>query len=213
MQVKKKNTILFLGDSVTDCGRDPSGEWFLGEGYPNMVSSIIRVQYPEHEILCINKGTSGNQTRHILTRLQEDVLDNHPDIVTLCIGINDVWRFYDRPLTKKCDPGVPIDEYRSNLESIIKQITENGARMILLTPYMVDTNPLEPMRTTMLQYAEVCKELAQKYNLEVLELQTLFEGLMAKGVTSYELSNDRIHPSHKGHMAIALELIKKLQMI
>lgn len=101
MQVKKKNTILFLGDSVTDCGRDSSGEWFLGEGYPNMVSSIIRVQYPEHEILCINKGTSGNQTRHILTRLQEDVLDNHPDIVTLCIGINDVWRFYDRPLTKK----------------------------------------------------------------------------------------------------------------
>lgn len=108
---------------------------------------------------------------------------------------------------------MPIDEYRSNLESIIKQITENGARMILLTPYMVDTNPLEPMRTTMLQYAEVCKELAQKYNLEVLELQTLFEGLMAKGVTSYELSNDRIHPSHKGHMAIALELMKKLQMI
>lgn len=213
MDLTKESTLLFLGDSVTDCGRDPSGEWCLGEGYPNMVASMLRVQYPEHKILCINKGTSGNQTRHILPRLQEDVLEHHPDVVTLCIGINDVWRFFDRPLTKKCDPGVPIEEYRSNLEEIIRKITENGAKMILLTPYMVDSNPAEPMRTMMLEYAGVCKELAEKYHLELMDLQALFEGLMARGITSYELSGDRIHPSHKGHTAIALALMNKLNLV
>ena len=69
MNITKENTLLFLGDSVTDCGRDPSGEWYLREGYTNMISSMNRVQYPEHKILSINNGKSGNQTRHIIQRI------------------------------------------------------------------------------------------------------------------------------------------------
>ena len=80
-----------------------------------------------------------------------------------------------------------------------------------MTPYMIDTNPAEPMRTKMLEYAGICKQVAEEYQLEVLELQPLFEDLMKQGVSSYELSPDRIHPTQKGHMTIALELMKRLK--
>ncbi len=79
-----------------------------------------------------------------------------------------------------------------------------------MTPYMIDTNEKEPMRTKMLEYADICKEIASQYQLEVLELQPVFETLLEKGITSYELSGDRIHPSLMGHMAIADALMERL---
>ncbi len=97
MKLTQNSTLIFLGDSVTDCGRSPDGEWLLGSGYPSLISTMFRLRYPQAAVRFLNKGTSGDQTRHILARLQQDVLDCHPDYVTLLIGINDVWRFFDRP--------------------------------------------------------------------------------------------------------------------
>ncbi len=208
MELKKNDTLIFIGDSVTDCGRSPDGIWEKGEGYPRMIDAMFRVLHPETPVRFINKGTSGDQTRMVLDRLQADVLDLKPDAVTLLIGINDVWRFFDQAGSRA---GVPAEEYRENLKKIIEPILASGAKLLVMTPYMIDTNPAEPMRTKMLEYAEICKQVAQEYQLEILELQPVFEDLMKQGVASYELSPDRIHPTQKGQMAIALELMKHLK--
>lgn len=208
MELKKNDTLIFLGDSVTDCGRSPDGIWDKGNGYVQMADALFRVLHPETPIRFFNKGISGEQTRMVLSRLETDVLSLKPDAVTLLIGINDVWRFFDHSASKD---GVPAEEYRENLKKIIEPILAAGAKMLVMTPYMIDTNPAEPMRTRMLQYAEICRQTAQDYQVEILELQPVFEDLMRQGVSSYELSPDRIHPTHKGHMAIALELMKHIK--
>lgn len=210
MELKKNDTLIFLGDSVTDCGRSPDGVWEKGDGYPRMVDAMFRILHPETRIYFVNKGTSGDQTRMVIDRLQADVLDLKPDAVTLLIGINDVWRFFDQAGPKA---GVSAEEYRDNLKKIIEPILASGAKLLVMTPYMIDTNPAEPMRTKMLEYAGICKQVAEEYQLEVLELQPLFEDLLKQGVSSYELSPDRIHPTQKGHMAIALELMKRLKPV
>ena len=207
MKLKQNSTLIFLGDSVTDCGRSPDGEWILGSGYPSLISTMFRLRYPQASVRFLNKGTSGDQTRHVLARLQQDVLDCRPDYVTLLIGINDVWRFFDHPHS---GAGVSDKEYRQNLQKIIEPLLANGTKVLLMTPYMIDTSEKEPMRTKMLEYADICKEIASQYQLEVLELQPVFETLLEKGITSYELSGDRIHPSLMGHMAIADALIERL---
>lgn len=209
MELKNNSTLIFLGDSVTDCGRDrPGGEDYFGDGYPSLVSAMFRIAYPKTAVRFINKGIGGDQTRHVLARLQEDVLDLHPDAVTLLIGINDVWRFFDRP---QSNTGVSAEEYRENLKRIIEPILAGGAQMLVMTPYIIDNNPNEPMRVKMMEYAAICKEVAEGYGLEVIELQPIFESLLAKGLTSYELSGDRIHPSRKGHFAITMALMESLK--
>ncbi len=213
MKINDRDTVIFLGDSVTDCGREPgdNGEGPLGSnayggGYPRFFSSLYKVMHPERQVRFINKGIGGNQTRHVLARLQKDVLDYHPDVVTLCIGINDVWRLFDRPQIP--GDGVDAEEYRANMVSIIESILKETDRLVLLTPYLIDRSPYEPMRLKMIEYGNICKELGEKYSLPVIDLQALFEGLMEKGATSYDLAGDRVHPHSTGHMAITLKLME-----
>lgn len=207
MKVKRKDTVIFLGDSVTDCGRDRNDELSMGGGYANTVSALFRLQHPEMLVRFINKGIGGDQTVHILKRLHPDVLDLQPNIVTLCIGINDVLRSFYCPCTRS---GLSAEQYRANMEEIIRQILQADIQLLLMPPFMIDTNPIEPMRLQMLEFGAICKELAQKYHLELLDLQTLFENLIQSGIYSYELSTDRIHPGYMGHLAIAMELLKHL---
>ena len=63
----------------------------------------------------------------------------------------------------------------------------------------------------MMEFADICIDLADKYQLEVINLQELFESMMTSGIYSYELSTDRIHPSYMGHMAIAMEIMKRFE--
>lgn len=210
MKIREKDTVIFLGDSVTDCGRDRGEELSFGAGFANMVNSAFRVLHPECLVRFINKGVGGDQSLHILKRLKPDVLNLHPNAVILCVGINDVLRSYYCPCT---GTGVSAEEYRSNMDQIIRQILDSGAKLLLMTPYLVDTNPYEPMRTKMIQFAGICKELSEHYGVEFLDLQQMFETLMARGIYSYEMSYDRIHPSHIGHVAIANALLERLEVI
>ncbi len=210
IELKKGETLIYLGDSVTDCGRHPDGIYNLGTGYPNIFSALFRVNYPETMINFVNKGVGGNRTTEVIARLKSDVLDMNPDVVTLLIGVNDVWRFFEFPASKR---GIAAEQYRENLHKIIQPILAGGARMLVMTPFFVDTNPNEPMRTKVLEYAAICKEVAESYHIEVVELQPVFENLMKKGITSYELSGDRVHPKVTGHTAIALELMKHIKAV
>ena len=206
MNITKENTLLFLGDSVTDCGRDPSGEWYLGEGYPNMISSMIRVQYPEHKILCINKGTSGNQTRHILSRLQEDVLDNHPDVVTLCIGINDVWRQFDSPALT--DQAVDPVEYEENLRTMIEQAKMVAKGVIVCTPYYMEPNKSDFMRARMQEYVDICERLAEEYGCRFVNFQAVYDKFLQYKHSSL-IAWDRVHPNQIGATLMAKEWLSK----
>ena len=110
--------IVFAGDSVTDMGStNPVGEGLydnVGRGYPRIVENMLSAYYPERYIRVTNSGISGNTSRDLLARFDRDVVELHPDWVSICIGINDVWRQFDCPaITER---HVLPDEYRKNVE-------------------------------------------------------------------------------------------------
>lgn len=78
MQLQDKEKIVFAGDSVTDCGRKrPVGEGRyegVGEGYVRQIDTILNVCYPEMLFRIINMGISGNTSRDLLNRFDDDVL-------------------------------------------------------------------------------------------------------------------------------------------
>ena len=74
-------------------GRDYSDYHNLGPGYPKYAADGLKNKFPDVDFEFINLGISGNQTKDFIPRLQKDFIDIQPDIVSILIGINDVWHY------------------------------------------------------------------------------------------------------------------------
>ena len=122
--------ILFQGDSVTDAGRDRSNPHDMGEGYPRYASAMIQDSYPDTGFEFVNLGISGNRTADLVSRLESDFVDVQPDIVSVMIGINDVWHHYAFTYIETTDA-----EFEANLRLILTALRERThARILLIQP-------------------------------------------------------------------------------
>src|SRR5690625_8042748 len=95
--------MVFIGDSITESGKfeDPEA---LGSGYVRLLYDYFITTYPASKFEVINKGISGNRIDDIKARWLRDVIDLNPDIVSISIGINDVWNQLKYPETKQKHP-------------------------------------------------------------------------------------------------------------
>lgn len=202
--------IVFAGDSVTDMGRAyPLGEGLndnagTGRSYVRQIESLLEVAYPDRMIRVTNAGISGNTSRDLLARWEKDVLALKPDWVSICIGINDVWRQFDVPAL--ADYAVSPEEYRSNLEKMITSVKPICRGVFLLTPYYMEPNPADTMRARMAEYAAICRELATQYGCEFVDLQAMFDRYFRHRHSTF-IAWDRIHPNHTGALLIAREFL------
>lgn len=128
-----KDRIVFAGDSITDAGSTKPvavTHGTIGQGYVCMLDNMLTAVYPELFLSVVNAGINGNSSRDLLSRFQTDVVEMQPDWVSICIGVNDVWRQYDTP----CVPewSVQPQEYRSNLEAMITMVPDKVKGIFLL---------------------------------------------------------------------------------
>ena len=86
--------ILFLGDSITDAGRDRSDDASLGNGYVSLLAEKLRPLYEDTQFTILNRGVSGDRVFDIAARLEKDCLSEKADAVILFVGVNDVWHKY-----------------------------------------------------------------------------------------------------------------------
>ena len=84
--------IVFLGDSITDAGRntDNGSMVSIGQGYALMVQGRLSVKYPGQHVF-FNYGVSGNRSVDIYAQIKGRCWNNNPDVVSLLVGVNDVW--------------------------------------------------------------------------------------------------------------------------
>jgi len=198
-----EDKLLIIGDSVTDAGRKPAGEGLfdaLGKGWVALVDGFLSNMYPQLQIRVVNKGNSGNNTRDLQKRWQEDVINQKPQWVAVFIGVNDVWRQFDVPRIK--EDAVPIDEYERNLEGLITSTLPSVKGMILMTPFYMEPNKSDRMRAMMDRYGAVVKKLAAKYKTRFVDTQAAFDGLFPYHYPA-TIAWDRIHPNHIGTMALS----------
>ena len=204
MIFQKNQKLLMIGDSVTDAGRErPAGEGLfdaLGKGYVAQVNALLSVSHPELGVRVVNMGNSGNTVRDLKNRWQADVLNHKPDWVSICIGVNDVWRQFDSPWQKEW--AVLPEEYAQTLEELVVQTLPTVSGVILMTPFYIEPNQSDPMRARMDEYGALVREIAARQKTKFVDVQAAFDEVL-KVYYPATLSWDRVHPNAIGTMAIA----------
>lgn len=214
MIFQDQDRIVFAGDSVTDMGsKNPVGEGLsdnVGRGYVRVLESLLAASYPERTLRITNSGISGNTSRDLLERWERDVLALNPQWVSICIGINDVWRQFDTPAIRERQVFPP--EYEENLRKMLASIAGSVKGVFVLTPYYMEPNPEDQMRARMDEYGAICKILAAEYGAKLIDLQEVFSAYCRIHHSSY-LAWDRVHPNHIGATLIARAFLQQCEFV
>lgn len=202
--------ILFFGDSITDMGRNrelnnSSDIWSYGAGYPVFVAGNLYSENPQkYEI--INRGISGNRVVDLYARIKLDVWNLKPDVLSILIGINDIWH----EIIQK--NGVEIDRfekiYRIMIEDTKKALP--NTKIVLCEPFVLQGSATEEnfqRFSEVYKYAEVVKKLAEENGLYFLPLQNKLNEAAEKFGAEHYLY-DGVHPMVAGAKLIADEWVK-----
>jgi lysophospholipase L1-like esterase len=201
-------TYLFAGDSITDCGRRGAAAP-LGEGYARLATQLITARYPERRINYINVGIGGNTVQNLRDRWHDDVLIHRPDWVSVKIGINDLSRtLHNTPDT------TPPDVYETAYRGILQRTKEIGARLILIDPFYISTEPgPDSFRKKVLdllpEYLSVVEKLAKEFDALHVHTHQLFQEQLKYRPADY-FCPEPVHPHTSGHLIIALGLLEVL---
>lgn len=209
MLFENYDRIVFAGDSVTDMGSaQPVGEGLfddVGRGYVRVIENLLVARYPERNIRITNAGVSGNTSRDLLGRFDRDVVALKPDWVSICIGINDVWRQFDCPAIR--DAQVQPEEYAANMETMIGKVKDSVKGIFLLTPFYMEPNREDPMRARMDEYCDICRKLAEKHECIFVDFQSMYERF-CRIRHSTCIAWDRVHPNQMGATLMAMEFLR-----
>lgn len=231
-------TILFQGDSITDCGRYRKetdkkkssvvlfrdGKLFkkitaLGDGYPALVSAELENSHPG-EFSFVNRGVGGDRITDVYSRIVKDIIKLKPDYMSLLIGVNDVWRNYDSDGT-----GTGVARFEKIYDILLDELKEEfpELKIIIMGAFVIrgtatDNRKDQPdrysrFRSDVAEMADIAKKLAEKYGYSFIDLQSAFDEAV-KTVPASELSGDGVHPTIKGHQLITekwLEAFRKAE--
>ena len=191
----KKIKIVFQGDSITDAGRDKRNYHHMGNGYPKYASALIAENYPDVEFEFINLGISGNRTSQLFDRLYTDAIAFEPDIISILIGINDIWHRHGGGKIATTDAQIELN-YRSILERLRR---ETNAKIIILSPYLLkrEAADAEAFKEDLKTVLPIVRKLADEFADVYVPLDEHFA--VAEPLSEpYFYSNDGVHPNPNG---------------
>lgn len=190
---------LFLGDSITDAGHLWSSEHHrLGDGYVYKLSEML----PSSQI--INKGIDGFTVPALLERLPHGFLKDHPDVISLLIGINDVGVAFNT--------GVSLEElhFSENYLEVLKHLSSSGAKILCCGPFIF---PHPKKYQSWIPYVRTIEQIMSRHcaslTIPFVPLHDYLTGLVQNG--DYEaVTTDGIHLTDFGHQKLAEYLLPHL---
>ena len=204
MLLRKGERILFLGDSITELGMNPNG-------YVALLREELSARNPEVGIEIIGAGISGNKVTDLEKRLGKDVIERHPTIVVIYIGINDVWHW-----ALANHKGTTKEEFERLLREIVARIQYSGAEVVLCTPSVIGeksdgTNPQDPLLE---EYCAISRKIASDQGIRLCDLRKAFIAyLTAHNRENSEksvLTTDGVHLNNAGNRLVADEMLRFL---
>lgn len=194
----KKVKLVFQGDSITDAGRDKRNYHDVGPGYPKYASEQLTAECPDVDFEFINQGIGGNRTSQLFDRLYKDALAFEPDVISILIGINDIWHRYGGEKIATTDAQIELN-YRSILERIRR---ESRAKIVILSPFVLDVEPKPGMRDDLKRALPIIRRLADEFADVYIPLDEYFDEALKTVPEEKYYSADGVHPNENGRRFI-----------
>lgn len=206
-KLKPGSVIVFQGDSITDAGRkkeilEPNDSGALGKGYPAVAAGQILSDHAELGLKVHNRGISGNKVPDLAARWQQDCLDLKPDILSILIGINDIWH----TIAFGSKYQGTIADYEEGYRQLIKDTLAASpqTRIVICEPFTTRGDKFKSREgKTAADYAVVAKTLATEFELTFVPFQAEFDQACQAAPAKFWLW-DGIHPSIPGHALMAM---------
>jgi lysophospholipase L1-like esterase len=200
----KKKKVLFFGDSITQMGVQKGG-------YIDVLNTQIKAAGKEDQYELVGAGIGGNKIYDLFLRMDKDVLAQHPDVVVIWVGVNDVWH------KASFGTGTDYDKFGIFYNAVVKKIKATGAKVIVVTPAAIGekTDYSNAQDGDLNQYSAWIRKYAAENQLGLVDLRKTFhEYSVANNPSNKEsgiLTNDRVHLNDKGNAHVAEEMWKAIQ--
>lgn len=205
VKLSEGNVILFQGDSITDAGRDKKRQAAndprsLGVGYPAHTAGGILRDHASLGLQVHNRGISGNKVPDLDKRWDKDCLDLKPDVLSILIGVNDIWH----KLNGRYDgtPQVYRDGFAALLERTKKALP--NTKLVICEPFVLRCGAVNdswfPEFETRRKFA---REVANGAGALWVPFQEMFDEAVASGTKPEYWAGDGVHPSVAGHALMA----------
>lgn len=199
INLAKGETILFLGDSITDSFRrrditKPNETTALGAGYVLLVGSQLAANHPNLRPKIYNRGVSGDGVRQLTERLEGDCFSLNPSVISILIGINDFIH------SDKGQAGA--QKYHEELCGLIEKIKNRvpNGKIVIMEPFALKVGGGDTNGVDLFQAA--AKAAADHYGATFIALQSHFDK-RAESVDAAQYCFDGIHPASAGIDLIA----------
>lgn len=204
--LKSGARVLFQGDSITDGNRGRSADpnHILGHGYQALIGSRFGADYPERQVVFINRGISGHKVADLARRWQADAIDLHPNLLSILIDINDL------------DGGVSGAEFESQYDALLAQTVKAlpQTRLVLCEPFGLPVGSRSAkaaqFRSELEARQQAVRRLAIKYHAALVPFQKVFDDACLRAPASYWIW-DGIHPTYAGHQLMADAWVRVVQ--
>ena len=158
----------------------------------------------------MNRGISGNRVVDVYARIKSDIINLKPDVMSILIGVNDVWHEVSK------ENGVDAEKYFTIYSMLIEEIKAAlpDIKIMILEPFVLKGTATEEawdvFRPEVEKRAAKAKMIAEKFNLPFIPLQDKFDEATLLAPADYWL-RDGVHPTTEGHELIKREWLKFFQ--
>ncbi|MGD0781381.1 MAG: GDSL-type esterase/lipase family protein [Candidatus Aminicenantales bacterium] len=198
IRLKSGDRIVTLGDSITEAG-----------GYQAFVRAVLDRFYPDLKVDIINAGVSGNKAPDMRERLQRDVIDRKPTVVTISCGINDVWHSFSFTPSR----GVDLETYARLMGEMVRAVkSSTRAEIYLLTPTVIYENLRSPENLQLESYVQAVRDLARRERVHLVDLNDLFnltlQAAQSGGAPDFHPTLDGVHMKPSGDFLIGASILR-----
>ncbi len=206
MDIGHSERLVLIGDSITDAGRFDDPEQ-LGSGYVRMFRDLCWTRYPERAFEIVNHGIGGDTIRNLDARWQRDVIEARPDVLSVSIGVNDVWRQLQSPANPD---EVFLDEFVATYRRLLTHTRDTlGCRLILCEATIIGETRDAPHNPIIDRYNEAIAGIAREFGAKLVPMNQAFWRVI-EADPSRPWTSDGVHPLSNGHMLMAATLFEAL---
>ena len=204
--------LLFQGDSITDAGRDrertaPNDSRGMGRGYPSSIASELLSSRAQDGLRVYNRGISGNKVPDLAARWQADTLNLRPDILSILVGVNDIWH----KLNGRYDG--TVEDYEKGYNALIARTRKAMpyTRVVVCEPFVLRCGAVTDAWFPEFDLRRAAaRRVAQTAGADWVPFQSMFDDVLKHAEPSYWAA-DGVHPTLAGHALMAktwLDVVK-----